>query len=94
MATRLLTVKYSQRGQYHFDITIYPLHDQLETGVVILVDDVTQRVTERKYAGAAGQDVIHGRDGLGHGAGYEYSAAGHSQGPADACVRDLTDDHI
>jgi len=41
---KTLTVKYSQRGQYHFDITIYPLHDQLETGVVIMVDDVTQRV--------------------------------------------------
>ncbi|MDA9598956.1 ATP-binding protein [bacterium] len=39
-----LTIKYSQRGQYHFDITIYPLQDQVETGVVILVDDVTQRV--------------------------------------------------
>ena len=39
-----LTIKYSQRGQYHFDITIYPLQDQTETGVVILVDDVTQRV--------------------------------------------------
>lgn len=41
---KTLTIKYSQRGQYHFDITIYPLHDQRETGVVILVDDVTQRV--------------------------------------------------
>ncbi|MDA9664476.1 PAS domain S-box protein, partial [bacterium] len=41
---KTLTIKYSQRGQYHFDITIYPLHNQLETGVVILVDDVTQRV--------------------------------------------------
>ena len=41
---KTLTVKYSQRGQYHYDITIYPLHDQLETGVVIMVDDVTQRV--------------------------------------------------
>jgi PAS domain S-box-containing protein len=39
-----LTIKYSQRGQYHFDITIYPLQDQVDTGVVILVDDVTQRV--------------------------------------------------
>ena len=39
-----LTIKYSQRGQYHFDITIYPLQNQMETGVVILVDDVTQRV--------------------------------------------------
>lgn len=41
---KTLTIKYSQRGQYHFDITIYPLRNQLETGVVILVDDVTQRV--------------------------------------------------
>lgn len=41
---KTLTIKYSQRGQYHFDITIYPLHDQRETGVIILVDDVTQRV--------------------------------------------------
>ena len=41
---KTLTIKYSQRGQFHFDITIYPLHDQRETGVVILVDDVTQRV--------------------------------------------------
>ncbi|MDB2554249.1 ATP-binding protein [Porticoccaceae bacterium] len=39
-----LTIKYSQRGQYHFDITIYPLQEQSETGVVILLDDVTQRV--------------------------------------------------
>jgi len=39
-----LTIKYIQRGQYHFDITIYPLQDQVETGVVILLDDVTQRV--------------------------------------------------
>ena len=41
---KTLTIKYSQRGQYHFDITIYPLHEQRDTGVVILVDDVTQRV--------------------------------------------------
>lgn len=39
-----VTIKYSQRGQYHFDITIYPLTDQTETGVVILIDDVTQQV--------------------------------------------------
>ena len=41
---KTLTLKYSQRGQYHFDITIYPLQNHSETGVVILVDDVTQRV--------------------------------------------------
>ena len=39
-----VTIKYSQRGQYYFDITIYPLTDQTETGVVILIDDVTQQV--------------------------------------------------
>lgn len=39
-----MTIKYSQRGQYHFNITVYPLQDQKETGVVILIDDVTQQV--------------------------------------------------
>lgn len=37
------TIKQSQRGQYYFDITIYPLYGQIETGIVILIDDVTQR---------------------------------------------------
>ncbi len=41
---RSITIKHSQRGQYHFDITIYPLQDQIETGVVILIDDVTQHI--------------------------------------------------
>ena len=39
-----ITIKHSQRGQYHFDITVYPLQDQIETGVVILVDDVTEHI--------------------------------------------------
>ena len=39
-----LTIKHSQRGQYHFDITIYPLREQAETGAVVLIDDVTQHV--------------------------------------------------
>lgn len=42
---RTLTFKQSQRGRYHFDITIYPLSGQSEPGVVVLIDDVTQRVT-------------------------------------------------
>eukprot|EP00903_Cladosiphon_okamuranus_P004390 g4388.t1 len=37
------TIKLSQRGQYYFDITLYPLVDQPETGIVIMVDDVTQQ---------------------------------------------------
>jgi len=39
-----ITIKHCQRGQYYFDITIYPLQEQLETGVVILIDNVTQRI--------------------------------------------------
>lgn len=34
----------SQRGQLHFDIVIYPIHNALETGVVLLIDDVTKQV--------------------------------------------------
>ena len=41
---RTLTIKQSQRGRFHFDITIYPLSGQPDTGVVVLIDDVTQRV--------------------------------------------------
>ena len=39
-----LTIKYSQRGQYHFNITIYPLQKHSKTDVVILLDDVTKQV--------------------------------------------------
>lgn len=39
-----VTIKHSQRGQYYFDITIYPLQEQDETGAVILIDDVTKKV--------------------------------------------------
>lgn len=43
-SNQAITIKHSQRGQYYFDITIYPLRDQIETGVVILIDDVTKKV--------------------------------------------------
>lgn len=41
---KALNVKYSQRGQYHFNITIYPLVSSQGAGAVVLLDDVTQRV--------------------------------------------------
>jgi len=41
---KALNVKYSQRGQYHFNITIYPLMTSQGAGAVVLLDDVTQRV--------------------------------------------------
>jgi len=39
-----ITIKHSQRGQYYYDITIYPLQDQDIPGVVILIDDVTKKM--------------------------------------------------
>jgi PAS domain S-box-containing protein len=41
---KAITIKHSQRGRYHFDIIIYPIHDKDEDSVVILVEDVTQRI--------------------------------------------------
>lgn len=39
-----LTLKHSQRDDYHFNITIYPLEKHAETGVVVLIDNVTDQV--------------------------------------------------
>ncbi|MFV9616698.1 MAG: ATP-binding protein [Gammaproteobacteria bacterium] len=39
---KIIHLKQSLRSLYHYDITIYPLHEQ-DTGVVILVDDVTKQ---------------------------------------------------
>ena len=39
-----ITIKHIQRGQYYYDITIYSLQDQIEPGVVILIDDVTKKM--------------------------------------------------
>jgi len=38
------TIRQSQRGLFHFDITIYPLHSTGESGIVLLIDDVSQQV--------------------------------------------------
>lgn len=38
------TIRYSQPGQYYYDITIYPLREQNEPGVVILIDDITKEI--------------------------------------------------
>jgi PAS domain S-box-containing protein len=39
-----VTIKHCQRGQYYFDITVYPLSEHGVSGAVILVDNVTQRI--------------------------------------------------
>jgi len=38
------TIRYSQPGKYYYDITIYPLREQSEPGVVILADDITKEI--------------------------------------------------
>ncbi|MBT8448620.1 MAG: PAS domain-containing protein [Gammaproteobacteria bacterium] len=40
----VVQIRSSQRGQIHFEITIYPLANYNETGLVIMLDDVTQQV--------------------------------------------------
>jgi PAS domain S-box-containing protein len=58
---KAVTIKHSQRDQYYFDITIYPLTEKDETGVVILVDDITKqmkaenKVSERDKLSAMGE---------------------------------------
>jgi PAS domain S-box-containing protein len=48
---KTVTIKHSQHDQYYFDITIYALTDKGETGVVILVDDITKQMkAENKVA--------------------------------------------
>jgi PAS domain S-box-containing protein len=41
---KVLHYRRAYRGQLHYEITVYPLQDQVNGGVVILVDDVTQQV--------------------------------------------------
>ncbi len=40
---KTVTIKHSQRGQYYFDITLYALQSNSDTGLVVLVDDVTKQ---------------------------------------------------
>ena len=46
-----LKVKHTQRGQYSFDITVYRLEHHDDTGIVILISDITKQVNaESKVA--------------------------------------------
>jgi PAS domain S-box-containing protein len=57
----IMTIKHSQRDQYYFDITLYPLTARDDTGVIILVDDITKqmkaenKVSERDKMSAMGE---------------------------------------
>lgn len=51
MSGETLNLKHTQQGQYSFDITLYPLENHDDTGVVILISDVTKQVNaENKVA--------------------------------------------
>ena len=46
-----LKLKHTQRGQYSFDITLYRLEHDDDTGIVILISDITKQVNaENKVA--------------------------------------------
>jgi len=46
-----LNLKHTQPGQYSFDITLYRLKDRDDTGIVILISDITKQVNaESKVA--------------------------------------------
>jgi PAS domain S-box-containing protein len=46
-----MSIKHAQPGQYSFDITLYPLDKPGDTGLVILISDVTKQVNaENKLA--------------------------------------------
>jgi PAS domain S-box-containing protein len=39
-----IEIKHSQRGRFYYDITVYPLSDLDNGGIVILIHDVTERI--------------------------------------------------
>ncbi len=47
---RPLNIKQGQRGMFYFDITLYALKTSQGTGMVILVDDVTQKTKTENLA--------------------------------------------
>ena len=56
-----LNLKHTQPGQYSFDITLYRLKDRDDTGIVILISDITKqvnaesKVAEREKLSALGE---------------------------------------
>jgi len=39
-----IVIKHSQRGRFYYDVTVYPLSDTDDGGIVILIHDVTERI--------------------------------------------------
>lgn len=39
-----MVIKHSQRGRFYYDVTVYPLSDTQDGGIVILIHDVTERI--------------------------------------------------
>ena len=77
----IITIKHSQRGRYQFDITIYPLQEQVETGVVILIDDVTEKVLA--------ENMLIQRDKMSSMGGLAATMAQDINAPLQAIFHDL-----
>ena len=78
-----LNIKQSQRGRFHFDVTIYPLNDQPDPGIVVLIDDVTQRVTA--------ENMLIQRDKMSSMGELASSLAHDISTPVNALLMDITE---
>ncbi len=78
------TIKHSQRGQYYFDIRIFPLKGHMDQGTVILVENVTQQ--------SLAQNMLIQRDKMSAMGELASTMAYDIAVPLDAISTDL--DHI
>lgn len=76
-----VVIKHSQRGRFYFDITIYPLSDVAGANVVILIDDVTQRIQAENML--IQRDKMSAMGELAATMAYDVSS------PIDAIIKDL-----
>ncbi|WP_370979211.1 nitrogen regulation protein NR(II) [Agaribacterium sp. ZY112] len=74
------SIKHSQRGQYYFDITIYPLGDA-SAGVVVVVDNVTQR--------SLAENMLIQRDKMASMGELAATMAHDINGPLQGILRDV-----
>ncbi len=80
-----ITIKHCQRGQYYFDITLYPLSAQSGSGVVVLIDNVTQRILT--------ENMLIQRDKMSSMGELASSMAQDINMPLQAILHDLDDIH-
>lgn len=79
-------LKHTQQGQYSFDITLYRLSDHDDTGVVILVSDITKQVNAENSV--AERDKLSALGELASAMAYDISLPVNSISRHAASARD------